>query len=391
MRLLLLTGLILLSLLGATLAETVIVTEPWVRVRSRPEPHAKAIGIVYGNDTLEVTGHSEGWFRIRTTRGIEGWIAAEDAYPVTSSIAGKALAYAQHLEEMGRERSARTQYIEIIRRYRGSPQALQATRHMLNYHPVGDLPEIETGEMSAGQKSALDKLVAMLLIAEGNARLDEGRYREAAVVFEDVRAGGRFNRTAMIGIGRALLGDLKIARETNDPQRIQAASTALKDYFPNYGESEFETAPPPPIEEPEVEEEEFPGDLEKRLEKKGRKRTSAGLQPDPRPFYGPVWVPTDWGKSAREPLAGNLPAASSADTAGGPAENPPGDNPEGPSESTERPIAEDQHTLAFPLLRGGIASIPAAAEIGVTAPALAPPPPISALDERPPISEPSAD
>jgi len=65
------------------MAESVVVTKPWTRVRRAPSDKSGAMVIVYANDTLTVLGSSDGWTKIRTPSKVEGWVASSD---VTSGV-----------------------------------------------------------------------------------------------------------------------------------------------------------------------------------------------------------------------------------------------------------------------------------------------------------------
>lgn len=85
----LLVGLLMVAAAAAQ-AETVVVTQPWTKVRQQPRATAKPIDIVYGNDRFEMIAEEGGWYRIKTFRNREGWVIGKDV-----SVDGKAAPQAQ--------------------------------------------------------------------------------------------------------------------------------------------------------------------------------------------------------------------------------------------------------------------------------------------------------
>jgi hypothetical protein len=253
--------------LAPAYGETVIVNQPWVQIRSAPSPNGKPIALAYGNDSYAVLGEQGQWVRIRTARKVTGWLPRESVYLVTEPIARKSLAYAIQLKAEGKERQARAKLFEIMRRFPGTIQSYEATRHLLSYHPVGELPEPKDGRAEPKARAQAERFASWLMVEEGLQLIREKRYEEAVSMFEEARARGRLNLTAMDGIREALQNDYRDAQAAGDQERAKVTMLALRSYFPEATSPEtfrFKrylmpqpkaptmapmAPPPPPIEE----------------------------------------------------------------------------------------------------------------------------------------------
>ena len=214
------------------LAETVVVTESWVKLRGAPEPGAKAVGLVYGNDSYEVLDQEGEWYQVTIRGGQTGWLHGSTVYPVMEPIARKTLDFATDLRTTGRRRQARAKLFEVMRRFPETIHGYEATRQLLTYHPVGSLPVPEDGEVPIEAREQARKFASWLMVEEGRLLIEEARYDEAVSMFEEARTLGRLNLSAMDGIREALQRQLQEALQAGAMERIRVVTLALRDYFP---------------------------------------------------------------------------------------------------------------------------------------------------------------
>lgn len=162
---------------------TVRVSESSAQVRNTPTPNGRAIGLVYGNDRLQVLKQAPGWYRVRTVRGVVGWLPADavgrarpappttvaarpkprpagrktvvarpKARPARDTIAQKPapkaaeaaprweiLAKGRRLQALGHRKAAQQALLAVIRNHPGTFEYYEAVRLMLYYVPVGEL------------------------------------------------------------------------------------------------------------------------------------------------------------------------------------------------------------------------------------------------------------
>jgi len=58
--------------------ENFIIVKAVTTIRRSPSPGASPMGMVYGNDRLQVIEEKDGWVRVRYGRSQEGWIPLEE-------------------------------------------------------------------------------------------------------------------------------------------------------------------------------------------------------------------------------------------------------------------------------------------------------------------------
>lgn len=88
------------------------------------------------------------------------------------------------LRRMGYDEAARRKLTEILLRERRSPVAYLATRDMLTYYPVGDLPPLQGGRIPPGAAEQADSLRVSVLLQEGQALVRAGKSWDAVFLYQ---------------------------------------------------------------------------------------------------------------------------------------------------------------------------------------------------------------
>ena len=239
----------------AARAESVNVIKPWVKVLAAPKTSAKPVALAYGNDNYEVIEDQGGWVKIRTRHKAAGWVSKDDVHAVVDPIAARSLAFALELKNAGKEREARAKLFEVVTRFPGTFQSYEATRHLLTWHNVGQLPEPQDRKIAPKDKREAERLASWMMVLEGRAQIGEKRYPQAVAMFEEARKRGTLNRSAMDGIRAALQADHREANQAGDKPRAEMTLMALKSYFPTAEHPEsfkLETFARPPVTEPSL-------------------------------------------------------------------------------------------------------------------------------------------
>jgi hypothetical protein len=259
-------------------------------------------------------------------------------------------------------------------RFRGTPQAYEATRALQSYHPgQPELPDLAGGMLDARQKRHADRIGSWILVEEGRLALSEKRYGQAVSLFEEARAWGKLNRSAMDGIRAALQSQYK---DGKDPE---GALVALKAYFPNAPDPVSGTIPgfglprvtPPtmaPLVEPgpPIEEQDDTSGLHdferKEMELAPQDQEEGNGAPAPEPERSDEARAPEGEPNARNEMAVPLPepSARAGRASGAPAAPQPAGTLPG-----EKPSAGAAPAVKAPAAQAPQARSPAAPELGV--------------------------
>ena len=157
---------------SALVAETAIVTEGWIRLRSAPGKNAKAIGLLYGNDAYPVLKKKDGWVQVRTAKGQVGWVPEDKLVRAGKSLKSSAsprqsLARAIALQRRGFRKEAQQALRDIADDFPGTIEQYEAIRHLLFYFPVSMLPEPINGRVHPASVMAAERLEDILVDCAG--------------------------------------------------------------------------------------------------------------------------------------------------------------------------------------------------------------------------------
>lgn len=148
-----LLAILLAAIWAATLwAETVIITEGWVKLRATPGIKGKAVGLLFGNDAYPVLERKGEWVRLRTSKGQVGWVPAaklivNGEVPASSPARTDALDAATALQRRGFRANAQASLQGIASDHPDTYEQYEALRHLLYYYPVSMLPKPENGQV----------------------------------------------------------------------------------------------------------------------------------------------------------------------------------------------------------------------------------------------------
>ena len=139
-----LSALLLLFMAAPAFAETAVVDKSWLRLRGSPSMKAKAIGLVYGNDTYSVLKTEGEWIKVRTAAGQVGWIVQADTFtagdpPEADPQRSKELSNVTALQRQGWRDKAAAGLASITESYPGTFEYHEAVRHLLYYYPISSL------------------------------------------------------------------------------------------------------------------------------------------------------------------------------------------------------------------------------------------------------------
>jgi hypothetical protein len=194
-----------------------VLTRPWARVYAQPSDASRHIAIVYGNDVLPVLERKEGWVKIRVGRKTVGWLSPQDASPAEApppgapappsappsapaGAAGKSAeaaallpalparsdkpAGADSLRRLGYEEAARRKLTQVLLDHRDDVDAYTATRDMLSYHPVGNLPPLQGTAIPPQARESARQLRESVLLQEGQTLVREGKAWDAVLLYQ---------------------------------------------------------------------------------------------------------------------------------------------------------------------------------------------------------------
>lgn len=260
MRIPLLGLLTALALAAPALADTITITAPWAQVRRSPSPDSRAMDLVYGNDTFEVLEAQGGWVKIRTARGVTGWIstsagdihagsppaerpatpgppaergpAAAPGAPVSQDPRATALSNGISLRQLGFREQARAKFTELMLGAPGSSEAYEATRQMLSYYLVGYLPPLQQGRITPEGQAEIGRVSAAVLLQEAVALQGEKRFAEAARVYRFLLDADASNGRAFLGLLDALQGAMVEALKQKKEQDLAQHAAVFRKYFP---------------------------------------------------------------------------------------------------------------------------------------------------------------
>lgn len=168
MKTITLSAIFIVMMAATVLAETAIITEGWVRLRSGPGAKAKAVGLLYGNDAYPILKRKGGWVQVRTKKGQLGWVPAKklivDGRPMLSGPGRKkSLAKATSLQRRGYRMDAQDALQSIADNEDGTFEQYEAIRHLLYYFPVSMLPEPEGGRVHPAGALAAGRLADIIV------------------------------------------------------------------------------------------------------------------------------------------------------------------------------------------------------------------------------------
>ncbi len=246
---------------GAALADTLLVTAPWTRLRAEPAEKARVLNVVYGNDSYTVLETKDGWARIRTRDKTLGWLAAADFVVVPAdgsgipklpagSVAetpgplppiptgprqpirgGTALDNAEALQRLGYSDDARRRLVNLVLVQPSSEQAYRATRDLLVYYPLGRLPAYE--QANAQSRDAAKEMGAAVLLEEGSALTREKRYRDAVTLYESLLRQNAKDGRAYLSLLDTLNAYLSDAAKAPGLDDLNFAVAALRRNYPD--------------------------------------------------------------------------------------------------------------------------------------------------------------
>jgi tetratricopeptide (TPR) repeat protein len=253
-----------LCLAGSAYADTVTITAPWTQVRRAPTMDGRAVDVVYGNDQFTVLESKDGWAKIRTQRKVTGWVLLNDAElkagdaapvnaqpapagekkadaapapgaptaPAPKNLQATTLSNATALAKLGYRDQAREKFTDLIQRNPGSVEAYESARQLLTFYPVGYLPPLKGGEITAEGKASLATVLPAVLLQEGIALQSEKQFPRSSRVYSFLLERDPANGRAFLGLMDTLQSQMAVALKANQQADLEAAAAAYRQHFP---------------------------------------------------------------------------------------------------------------------------------------------------------------
>lgn len=271
---LLLAALLLTGSLLFAADEQLVLGRPWARLRSRPSETSRAVAIVYGNDVLAVLERKDGWLKVSTAGKAVGWLSAADAAdagapsaatprpvaatgsvspsPVPAAAApspggrrptaatlpplppvGGAPTSADTLRRMGYGEAARRKLTDLLLRERDTPTAYSATREMLMYHPVGDLPPLQGGRIPPDARASALQLRTSVLLQEAQTLVGEGKPWDGIFLYQALVQGEPDNGRAYLDLLDLLTGVMMQSVNSRNMENLGLAVSIYRSTYPD--------------------------------------------------------------------------------------------------------------------------------------------------------------
>lgn len=237
-------AILLATAAAAQEAEQVEITASFSQVRSEPDRKARAVGLVYGNDTVTVLAREGDWVRVQVSAALAGWVprsAVESVAMVVdrdrpaSDLVRVSLNRARGLRASGYSQEARDILMQLLREQRGTRTYYEAARYLNLFHRVGDLPapDSDSGPVSEALLARAERNEGALLLAEGEARLEEERYFAAVQAYQYALQHAPQSEPARIGLREALETYMNSELQTARQEELGLAVATFRHYFPD--------------------------------------------------------------------------------------------------------------------------------------------------------------
>lgn len=263
MKRLTLGALALLLTLQLAGAATLTITNPWSTVRARPDAQAGAVAVVFGNDTLSVLERDGAWVAVRLPDGRRGWLPAAAGSAPAGNRPGRTqggeppevavarlieapppppaepvhplLRQARAAQSRGLVAEAREALVRLVLERPDPDIFYEAVRRLSYVHRVGEFRPLRGRPAPAWALERARTAVVPLLVAEGRARIAEGRYLAAAAVLEPAVLTNSVLGTAEAAeaaLHDALTAYLGRDPRGTDPRERELAVSLFRLHFP---------------------------------------------------------------------------------------------------------------------------------------------------------------
>ncbi len=255
----------------ASAADRLVLARPWARVYARPSEASRHIAIVYGNDVLPVLERKDGWVKVRAGAKTVGWLSPQDASatgapeagppaqgsgaamppPAAGSAgttgmradSGAALpalpagssnpASADSLRRLGYDEAARRKLTQTLLTHRGDAEAYRATRDMLTYHPVGDLPPLQGDSVPPKARDSARLLRESVLIEEAKALVREGKSWDAVLLYQTMVESDPKDGRAHVELLNLLTGFMVQVAKSPNMENLGLALSIYRKTYPD--------------------------------------------------------------------------------------------------------------------------------------------------------------
>jgi hypothetical protein len=241
--------------------ERLVVARPYAKLHAQPSEASRAIAIVYGNDTLDVLERKDGWVKVSAGSKATGWLSPEDANatgpanpasaPATAARPAPAAAAAPSrasaalvapptgptsasvLRRLGYEEAARRKLTDQLLRDADSPYAYEATREMLTYHPVGELPPLKSGSVPPESREAALRLRQSVLLLEAQQLVKEGKPWDAVFLYQSLVQSNAGDGRAYLALLDLLTQLMNQAVESQSLENLGLATSIYRATYPD--------------------------------------------------------------------------------------------------------------------------------------------------------------
>src|SRR5579863_2135772 len=237
--------------------DRLVLTRPWAKLHSQPKDTSRAVTIVYGNDVLTVVEHKDGWLKVRSPAKVVGWLSPQDAAdagsapaapvrpapvdtrntsavlpPLPPAASGNPTS-ADSLRRMGYDQAARRKLTDILLNEKNTPAAYRATREMLTYYPVGDLPPLTGNQIPPELRDTAASLRVSVLLQEAEELVREKKPWDAIFLYQGMLQGDMNSGRAYLALLDVLTQVMQVSAASSNMDNLGLAISIYRKTYPD--------------------------------------------------------------------------------------------------------------------------------------------------------------
>jgi hypothetical protein len=134
---------------------------------------------------------------------------------------------------MGYGEAARRKLVQVLLEERDNPMAYLATRDMLTYHPVGDLPPLQNGRIPPEARDRANSLRVSVLLQEGQSLIKEGKQWDAVFLYQAMVQNDPDNGRAYLELLDLLTRIMVQAVNSPNKENLGLAASIWRNTYPD--------------------------------------------------------------------------------------------------------------------------------------------------------------